>query len=152
VTSDPAPVQGCTAEPLGLLRYLAAASPEFAERWRRRRGFDWSAMPTLVFNDKDDLQPELLRRRGVDLPPVVHRIPSSADFYAAVRLGLGWALIPELQARDDLVAGRLRRLSRDVSDVPLYWQRWRLDSAALTELTASVRNAARRSLRPMAPT
>ena len=152
VTSDPAPVQGCTAEPLGLLRYLPAASPEFAERWRRRRGFDWSAMPTLVFNDKDDLQPELLRRRGVDLPPVVHRIPSSADFYAAVRLGLGWALIPELQARDDLVAGRLRRLSRDVSDVPLYWQRWRLDSAALTELTASVRNAARRSLRPMAPT
>jgi LysR family transcriptional regulator (chromosome initiation inhibitor) len=149
VTSDPSPVQGCTVQALGSLRYVPAATPEFAERWRRGRGLDWAAMPTLVFNDKDDLQPELLRRRGVErLPAVVHQVPSSADFYEAVRLGLGWALVPELQAGEDLRTGRLRRLSRDVTDVPLYWQRWRLDSAMLAELTSAVRSAARVTLRP----
>ena len=149
VTSDPSPVQGCTVQALGSLRYVPAATPEFAERWRRGRGLDWAAMPTLVFNDKDDLQPELLRRRGIErLPTVVHQVPSSADFYEAVRLGLGWALVPELQAGEDLKTGRLRRLSRDVTDVPLYWQRWRLDSAMLADLTSAVRAAARAALRP----
>ncbi len=152
VTSDPTPVQGCTVETLGLLRYVPAATQEFAERWRRGRGFDWAAMPTLVFNDKDDLQPELLRRRGVTtLPPVVHRVPSSADFHAAVLLGLGWAMVPLLQAREDFAAGRLDRLSRDVTDVALYWQRWRLESTALADLTTAVRAAARRQLRPARP-
>ena len=149
VTSDPTPVRGCTVEALGRLRYVPAAAPQFAERWRRGRGFDWPAMPTLVFNDKDDLQPELLRRRGVTtLPPVVHRVPSSADFHAAVLLGLGWAMVPQLQAAEDFAAGRLERLSRDVTDVALYWQRWRLDSPTLADLTTAVRTAARRQLRP----
>ena len=149
VTSDPTPVQGCTVEQLGSLRYVPAAAPVVADRWRRGRSYDWAAMPTLVFNDKDDLQPELLRRRGVDrLPPVVHRIPSSADFHAAVLLGLGWAMVPRLQSDDDLAAGRLVRLSRDVTDVPLYWQRWRLASPTLGRLTTAVRAAARRNLRP----
>jgi LysR family transcriptional regulator (chromosome initiation inhibitor) len=148
VTSDPSPVQGCTVEPLGLLRYLPAATPEFAATWRRGRSLDWAAMPTMIFNDKDDLQPEVLRRHGVErLPPVVHRIPSSADFYAAVLLGLGWAMVPRLQAGDDLAAGRLERLSRDLTDVPLYWQRWRLDAPSLATLTDAVRRAARRNLR-----
>ena len=149
VTSDPTAVQGCTVEALGLLRYVPAATPAFAERWRHGRSFDWAAMPTLVFNDKDDLQPELLRRRGVtSLPPVVHRVPSSADFHAAVLLGLGWAMVPLLQAGEDFAAGRLERLSRDVTDVALYWQRWRLDSPTLVDLTTAVRTAARRQLRP----
>jgi LysR family transcriptional regulator, chromosome initiation inhibitor len=152
VTSDPTAVQGCTVEALGLLRYVPAATPAFAERWRRGRSFDWAAMPTLVFNDKDDLQPELLRRRGfTSLPPVVHRVPSSADFHAAVLLGLGWAMVPLLQAAGDFAAGRLERLSRDVTDVALYWQRWRLDSATLVDLTTAVRTAARRQLRPPRP-
>ena len=33
-------------------------------------------------------------------------------------------------------------------DVPLFWQRWRLDSPRLTALTDAVREAARRHLRP----
>jgi LysR family transcriptional regulator (chromosome initiation inhibitor) len=104
-------------------------------------------MPAVVFNDKDELQGELLQSRGVEqLPPVVHRVPSSADFRAAVRVGLGWGMLPELQARADLAAGRLLRLSSDVIDVPLYWQRWRLDSLRLGMLTGAVRTAARRHL------
>jgi LysR family transcriptional regulator (chromosome initiation inhibitor) len=150
ITSDPAPVQGCSVEPLGALRYLPAAAAALAARWGCvgvGQGPDWSAMPTLVFNDKDDLQDELLRRYGAGRPPVVHRVPSSADFCAAVRLGLGWAMLPELQARAALDSGELVRLSPDVIDVPLYWQRWRVDSPRLAALTAAVRSAASNQLR-----
>jgi LysR family transcriptional regulator (chromosome initiation inhibitor) len=150
VTSDPEAVQGCLVEPLGALRYVPAAAPAFAVRWRCGESPDWAAMPSMVFNDKDELQRELLRRHGVtDAPPVVHRVPSSADFYAAVRAGLGWGMLPGPQASADLAAGRLTRLSSDVIDVPLYWQRWRLDSARLTALTSAVREAAGRRLLPL---
>ena len=146
VTSDPAAVQGCTVHPLGSLRYVPAATPAFASRWRRGQLPDWAAMPVVIFNDKDELQDEQLRRHGVGLPPVVHQVPTNADFYQAVRVGLGWAMLPEPQAREDLAAGRLVRLSPDLIDVPLYWQRWRLDSPRLTELSNAVREAASRHL------
>jgi len=148
VTSDPEAVQGCSVEPLGALRYVPAAAAAFAGRWRRGRAPDWAAMPAVVFGAKDDLQQDMLRRRGVpQLPPVVHQVPTSADFLAAVRTGLGWGMLPELQARADLAAGQLVRVSGDVLDVPLFCQRWRLDSPRLTTLTDAVREAAGRHLR-----
>lgn len=150
VTSDPVAVQGCSVEPLGALRYVPAAVPEFAARWRSgENSLEWAAMPVLIFNDKDEFQYQQLRRRGVPhRPPVVHRVPSNSDFYAAVRLGLGWGMLPELQAHADLSSGVLELLSDDVVDVPLYWQRWRLSSPRLSELTAAVRRAAGRHLFP----
>jgi LysR family transcriptional regulator (chromosome initiation inhibitor) len=148
VTSDPAPVQGCSVDPLGGLSYFPAAAPALAARWQRDGAPDWAAMPVVVFNDKDDLQHELLRKHGVPHgPPVVHQVPSTADFYAAVRLGLGWGLLPEPQARAGLASGDLVRLSAYAVDIPLYWQRWRLDSPKLLALTAAVRAAAARHLR-----
>ena len=152
VTSDPAPVQGCSARPLGALRYLPAAAPWFAARWRRGGAADagepdWAAMPTVVFGAKDDLQYRMLRRRGVGQPPpVVHQVPAPADFYQAVLIGLGWGMLPQPQAEADLAAGRLTLLAPDVIDAPLYWQRWRLDSPRLTALTAAVQTAAERNL------
>jgi LysR family transcriptional regulator (chromosome initiation inhibitor) len=148
VTSEPAAVQGCSVERLGMLRYVPAAAPGFAERWRRGRGPDWSAMPLVLFNEKDTLQHAMLEDRGVAEPAVVHRVPTSADFLEAVRLGLGWGMIPESQLRADVRAGRLVPLgSRAHLDVALHWQRWRLDSPVLDRLTAEVRAAARARLR-----
>jgi LysR family transcriptional regulator (chromosome initiation inhibitor) len=148
VTSDPVAVQGCAVESLGAMRYVPAATPAFAARWRTGTGLDWAAMPMLVFNDKDDMQHKHLRRQGVaEPPPVVHRVPSTSDFHAAICLGLGWGLVPSPQAVPDLVGGRLVQLPGDVIDVPLYWQRWRLDSPRFGLLTAAVRRAAGRHLR-----
>jgi LysR family transcriptional regulator, chromosome initiation inhibitor len=147
VTSDPAPVQGCGVDALGDLRYLPAAAPAVAARWRCDGSPDWDAMPVVTFNNKDDLQHEMLRRHGVAQgPPVVHQVPSTADFYEAVRMGLGWGMLPEPQARADLATGALIRLAPDVIDVPLYWQRWRLDSPRLAALTGAVRTTAARYL------
>jgi LysR family transcriptional regulator (chromosome initiation inhibitor) len=148
VTSDPAAVQGCRVDRLGALRYVPAAAPALAERFRRGPVPDWAALPAVAFNDKDDLQHAMLRRQGAEHgPAVTHYVPSSADFYQAVLLGLGWGMLPEPQAGAALAAGELVRLSDDVIDVPLHWQRWRLDSPKLATLTTAVRTAAARHLR-----
>lgn len=147
VTSDPRAVQGCVVERLGTLRYRPAAAPAFAERWRHGRGYDWAQMPMVVFNDKDALQHDILAERGLSSPPTVHQVPTSADFHEAVRLGLGWGVIPEPQLDPDLAAGLLTTLSsRAHLDVDLHWQRWRLASPMLDRLTDAVRRAARATL------
>jgi LysR family transcriptional regulator (chromosome initiation inhibitor) len=154
VTSNEAAVQGCAVEFLGTLRYVPAASPRLAARFRRadeadgvtRDALDWAAMPMLMFNEKDQMQDEALARLAVTGPPVVHRVPSSADFLEAIRLGLGWGMLPDLQAGPGLEAGELVRLPGEVASVPLYWQHWRLESPRLSQLTQAVRRAAGRHL------
>jgi LysR family transcriptional regulator (chromosome initiation inhibitor) len=148
VTSDPHAVQGCRSEHLGFLRYRPAATPGLAERWRRGKGHDWQRMPVVVFNAKDQLQHAVLQARGVTEPDTVHLVPTSADFHEAVRLGLGWGMLPEPQLLPDLAAGRLVTLGgRAHEDVHLHWQRWRIDSAALAALTDAVRRVAAGGLR-----
>jgi LysR family transcriptional regulator (chromosome initiation inhibitor) len=147
VTSDPAALQGCAAESLGLLQYIPAAAPELVARWSREGSPDWAAMPMVIFNEKDELQDQALVRLGItSRPPVVHRVPSASDFFEAVRLGLGWGMLTALQASPDLAAGRLERLPAGIAGVPLYWQHWRLESPRLGRLTQSVQRAARAHL------
>jgi LysR family transcriptional regulator (chromosome initiation inhibitor) len=148
VTSEPSPVQGCVVEPLGTLRYTPAAAPVLAERYRLGRGYDWAAMPVVVVDDKDALQHDVLAARGVAAPRTVHQVPTSADLLEAVRLGLGWACIPQPQLTPALRAGDLVPLTtRQHVDVALHWQRWRLESPLLERLTGAVHAAARRHLR-----
>ena len=105
-------------------------------------------MPVVVFNRKDALQHDVLRARGVTEPDTIHLVPTSADFHEAVRLGLGWGMLPEPQLLPDLEAGRLVTLGgRTHHDVHLHWQRWRIESQALETLTDGVRRAAGGTLR-----
>jgi LysR family transcriptional regulator (chromosome initiation inhibitor) len=142
VTSQHVPVQGCRVEKLGAMRYLAVAAPSL--------GFaDFATAPMILLNRKDRLQHRFLAaltRRHLD--PPIHYVPAAAAFVDAVRLGLGWALVPEQIARDDIAAGRVADLTPGRHlDVPLYWQCWRMESTVLSALTAAVRTAARAALR-----
>jgi LysR family transcriptional regulator (chromosome initiation inhibitor) len=142
VTAQHVPVQGCRVERLGAMRYLAVAAPDL--------GFeDFATAPVVLLNRKDALQHRFLAgvtRRKID--PPVHYVPAAAAFVEAVRLGLGWALIPEQIARADIAAGRVADLTPGQHlDVPLYWQYWRMESAVLSALTTAVRTAARAVLR-----
>jgi LysR family transcriptional regulator (chromosome initiation inhibitor) len=141
VTSDSTPVQGCRVTALGAMRYRPAAAPALAERWRGGRGHDWARMPVVVFNEKDALQHDALAARGVE-PTVVHRVPTSHDFLAAIRAGLGWGMLPEQQLASGLADGTLVRLPGPHVDVPLHWMRWRLASPALDRLGEAVAVAA----------
>ena len=150
VTSDPRPVAGCRTEPLGAMRYLPVATPDLARRYARGRGIDWAAIPGLRFNAKDELQRGVLRDFGVTSDPPRSQVPSSEGFVAAVRAGLGWAMVPEAQLGDDLETGRLVLLrQRAHRDVPLYWQVWTLGTPRIARLGDAVHVAAR-GLRPSA--
>ncbi|MFF0945088.1 LysR family transcriptional regulator ArgP [Kocuria sp. CPCC 205300] len=152
VTADPAPVNGCRVERLGSMRYLPVATPALRGRFTTGTGVDWPGMPVLRFNAKDDLQHQLLSARGVERPPPTHTVPSSEGFLAAVRAGLGWGMIPELQLETELAGGSLVLLEEHAHhDVVLHWQTWTLGSERLDRLTGSVRRAGRRRLRTTPP-
>jgi LysR family transcriptional regulator (chromosome initiation inhibitor) len=151
VTATPEPVQGCTVEALGALRYRAVASPEYVRRWwpdgpGLRAG---SQAPVMDFDRKDDLQAQFFRTMtGADLGAPRHYVPSSAEFAQAIRLGLGWGLLPEQQCLADLRNEELVELAPgNHIDVSLYWQRWKIDSPVLNQLTAAVRHTASGQLR-----
>lgn len=150
VTSDSRPVQGCSVRPLGWMRYRPMASPEFVRTWFPDGPTieNLSRAPVLVFDRKDDLQHRYLRgraRRGLD-PPRSY-LPFSGDFAEAVRLGLGWGMLPRQQSARYEAAGTVVPVDPDaVLDVPLYWQQWRLESRQLTVLADAVADAAARAL------
>jgi LysR family transcriptional regulator (chromosome initiation inhibitor) len=138
VTAQHVAVQGCRAEPLGAMRYLAVAVTPG----------DFATMPMIVLNRKDQLQHRFLNALGHPADPPIHYIPAAASFVDAIRLGLGWGLVPEQIARPDIAAGVYTDLTPGRHlDVPLHWQYWRLESAALSTLTAAVKAAASRVLR-----
>lgn len=150
VASDAVPVPGCTSVPLGSMTYRAMATPEFAARWFPD-GPTAAALdraPVVDLDRKDALQQRFasrLARRQVD-PPRNH-VPSSADFAVAVRLGLGWGMLPTEHSRDGLAAGVLIDLApgRDLA-VPLHWQQWDLRSRLVDALGGEVRDEAARVL------
>lgn len=137
VTSEPHPIAGCRIHPLGALRYVPAATPALAAKFATDQGsgFDWADAPMVNFNLKDALQFDQLRRHGVDHPRVVHQVPSSQDFLAAVEAGLGWGMIPEPQLEPRRLAGELAVVIDEPVDVPLFWQHWRLQTPILNRLT-----------------
>ncbi|MGP3534634.1 LysR family transcriptional regulator ArgP [Microbacterium sp. RD1] len=153
VTSREAPVAGCRVQTLGTLRYEAVAGSAFAERWFGR-GVDVESLrvaPVVDFDRRDDLQSQWLAARGVTDSPPRHLVPASADFAAAVRLGLGWGLLPRFQSDEALRSGALVLLGGPPVDVPLYWQQWNLTSPLLAEVAEEVVAEGRRVLTPVSP-
>lgn len=151
VTSRARPVPGCRVLPLGVMRYRAVATPAFVARWLPQ-GAAAAALaeaPVVDFDRRDDLQTAWLAQRGVDpaLPPR-HFVPASADFARAVRLGLGWGMLPGFQSADALSSGELVSLDGGPIDVALHWQQWNLRSPLLDAIAAEIRDEAGRVLTP----
>ncbi|MGC5171339.1 LysR family transcriptional regulator ArgP [Microbacterium sp. DT81.1] len=149
VTSQSAPVAGCRVRPLGVLRYEAVATPGYVARWLPG-GADAAALtraPFVDFDRRDDLQTGWLRARGVSLDAVVrHYVPASHDFAEAVKLGLGWGMLPPMQSADSLADGSLVKLGGPPISVALYWQQWNLRSPLLSEIADEIAAEAARVL------
>lgn len=147
VTSQRAPVAGCTASPLGRMRYVAVAERRFAERWFAR-GLSRAALeaaPIVDFDRHDTLQSRFAHRHGARADAPRHVISASAEYAQAVRMGLGWGMLLPGQFEPGLAGGSLVRLADDTVEVPLWWQRWNLSSPLLDLVTDAVRTAARTS-------
>jgi LysR family transcriptional regulator (chromosome initiation inhibitor) len=135
VTAEHVVVQGCRLERLGAMRYLPVGRSEFAA--------DLPNAPMIVYNRKDRLQHRFLAgRTHRAVEPPVHYVPAASAFVDAIRLGLGWGMVPEQIAHPDIAAGRYVQLVEDAHlDVPLYWQYWKIESTVLGELTTAVQEA-----------
>jgi LysR family transcriptional regulator, chromosome initiation inhibitor len=148
VTADAQPVPGCTATRLGGMRYRPMAAPGFIRRWfpAGPTAEALARAPVVVFDRHDDLQHRYLHTHaGADLAPPVHYVPAAADYLTAVTLGLGWGMLPDLQARG--VTAQLVALDPAAAiDVVLHWQQWRLRSTTLDRVRDAVLTAAGRQL------
>jgi LysR family transcriptional regulator, chromosome initiation inhibitor len=151
VTASAEPVSGCTVRRLGQMRYRPRASAAFVKRWLSDgvTAQTLAAAPVVLFDREDPLQDRYLRRRARRrLSPPRCYVPGSGAFVQAVRQGLGWGMVPDLQAGP--VAGQPALVEFDAGgaiDVPLYWQQWRRSSAALERVSAAVRAHAAAALR-----
>jgi len=155
VTTLTTALRGCVAEPLGVMRYRCVASPAVAQRCRTPRGavsvHKLLSQPAVIFNRKDALQDTFLEQHfGLRQPNYPrHFAPAVEAFETAIELGLGWGMVPE----QHLVArpGLQEILPDATVDVVLYWQHWAHESLSAQRLTAAVKEAAARHLRPVPP-
>lgn len=149
VTSEDSPVAGCTVTRLGVLTYEAMATPDYVERWFAD-GVTPEALrraPFVDFDRRDSLQHSWLAAHGVDEVGVPrHYVPASHDYAKAVELGLGWGMVPALQAPVAADSGSLQRLGGEIVRVPLYWQQWNLRSDLLDAIAAEISTEAMRVL------
>ncbi|MDQ1205921.1 LysR family transcriptional regulator ArgP [Microbacterium sp. SORGH_AS_0862] len=145
VTSRADPVAGCRVRPLGAMRYRAVATPIVA-RELERLGAEHTRV--VDYDRRDELQTRWLRERGIDpASPPRSFVPGSHAFADAVRGGLGWGMLPDLQTGADLADGSLVLLPGSPVDVPLYWQQWNLTSSLLDAVADAVAETASRALR-----
>jgi LysR family transcriptional regulator (chromosome initiation inhibitor) len=158
-------LRGCSCQALGLMRYIAVASPGFLKE-AAPKGLtpaNFAKLPFIVFNRKDDMQAQWVARAfGVREPRLKERfVPSSEAGAHAATMGWGVAVLPELLARPHVAAGALVPLLPEVTmDVALYWHQWKLggnDAAGplernglMDQIGRAVIAGARQALAPMA--
>jgi LysR family transcriptional regulator (chromosome initiation inhibitor) len=153
-------LRGCLVQPLGVMRYIAVASPAFLKTQLPGglTAANFAQTPFLVFNRKDDSQSQWVSKAfGVRAPRLRERfVPSSEAYARAVCMGWGVGVAPELQLRPLLESGELVALRPEIGvDVALYWHQWKLVSelqaaparvALLDQIGQALAGGARRSL------
>lgn len=154
VTATSTPITGCNTWPLGSMRYVAAASPEFMEQ-HFAQGVNPATIaraPMLSYGREDAMQDKWLHAQGLASRqgPPKHWLPSAYAFVRACEAGVGWAMQPTILIQRSLDAGTLVEVLPDTAvDVPLYWAHARNAQAGLQRLTHCVITAAAGWLEPL---
>jgi len=151
VTTVKQALRSCRLVPLGAMSYVAVAQAAYAAEHcpDGLSPHNFRNLPFIAFNRKDDLQSEFVGRALRLKQPVLNQlyVPSSEGQVRAVMDGWGVSVVPELQVREHLKAGRLVDIAPGCAlPVELYWHCWNLDSAVLDALTDALTTAAARAL------
>jgi LysR family transcriptional regulator (chromosome initiation inhibitor) len=155
VTASAANIAGCNTWPLGTMRYVAAASPQFVAR-HFAAGVTPAALaqaPMMTYDRKDRLQEQWLQANGLAgrTHAPRHFLPSNFGYVRACEIGMGWGMHPEVLICRQLQDGALvPLLAHSELSVPLYWAHPRSAQAGLERLTQCVMAAARQWLEPAA--
>ena len=150
VSTQPTPMRGCTAEPLGVMRYRCVGAPALVRKCQTKTGavspHRLLATPAVIFNRKDGLQDLFLSQHfGLQAPQYPrHFVPAVDAFECALAYGMGWGMVSDLHlaARGDRLP-LVEMLAGSTVDVPLYWHHWALESASAQRLTQAVKLAAK---------
>ena len=147
VTTLKQALRGCKVLPLGVMHYVAIASPAFAKA-NCPKGLtphNFRSIPFIAFNRKDDMQTEFVSRAcGLRRVALSQRfVPSVEGQVQAALAGWGACVLPEIKVAPLLASGDLVDLAPSVTlPVNLYWHCWNLDSVVIDRLTAAISSAA----------
>lgn len=151
VSSHAHPVQGCSAQLLGRMRYICAAAPTALGRTGQRLDHAFAAsVPVIQSGDHDEIVESFMRRAlALDrFQYPYHVIPSSTELLAFTLAGHGYSVLPECQIASHLTQGKLVDLAPSLSlDIELYWHRWKTSTDLLDDVSHSVIATARQCLR-----
>lgn len=151
------PDSGFRAEPLGTMEYRCYASPGFANQYFARGLTVDSVLkaPAVLFNKKDSLHDDFLKFYfGVTLGRYIkHYLPASLALLEGIAEGVGYGLIPSVQAAPLVQSGRLTELApQHPIQLPLYWHHWEVEQSVARQITEVVVAHASRTLSPMEAT
>lgn len=153
IATEAKPASGFSAECLGAMEYRCYATPAFAAEYFPN-GMNVQAVltaPAILFNRKDSLHDDFLKARfgfAVDRYPR-HYLPSPMTLLEGVAAGVGYGLVPSLQAASAAERGELVDLAPDEPVlVDLYWHHWELEPPLSREITKLVVSHAQADLLP----
>ncbi len=147
VTTLKQALRGCKVLPLGVMHYVAVASPAYASAHcpQGLTPHNFRSLAFVAFNRKDDLQTEFVSRAcGLRRVALSQRfVPSVEGQVQAALAGWGACVLPELKVAHLLASGELVNLAPQVTlPINLYWHCWNLDSVVIDRLTAALSSAA----------
>lgn len=149
-TSNESPT-GFLAEPIGAMEYECVANAEFTRSFFSQGMGLHSvlAAPAVLYNRKDGLHAQFLER-FLDFKVrnyATHFFPSPSALLAAIERGVGYGLVPCLQAQSLIEAGRLVRLAPNHKiSVDLYWHHWEAAPSIAQTISDLVIRRARQAL------
>ncbi|MBX9613765.1 MAG: LysR family transcriptional regulator ArgP [Burkholderiales bacterium] len=151
VTTLKQALRGCKVLPLGAMRYVAVAQPDYAQKHcpKGLTAHNFRDIPFVAFNRKDDMQGEFISKAFGLKRVLLHQlfVPSSEGQVRAVLAGWGVSVVPELLARGLIAQGSLINVAPAHGlPIQLYWHCWNLESEVLDALTRALTEAAAQAL------
>lgn len=147
ISTEPKPMRGCTASPLGSMRYRLVASSAFRQQ-HFGKGLSRNAArkaPVVAYTRRDRLTSSFLLQH-LGLPEGAypsHYVPGAEPHFSAIRFGLGYGMVPELLLREALADGAVVDLATDRPlDISLYWHTWKVQSPRMENLSRQIVEAA----------
>ncbi|MFZ4874897.1 HTH-type transcriptional regulator ArgP [Janthinobacterium sp. Mn2066] len=152
ISTEAKPMRGCTAEPLGVMRYWLVATPAFRQQWFAH-GLTRKAArtaPVVAYTRKDTLQSSFLQDT-LGLPEGAypcHYVPGATSHFNAIRYGLGYGMVPELLLKANADGELVEIIApKTPADVALYWHTWKVQSPRMEQLSRQIIAAARKILK-----
>lgn len=141
--ATPTPIAGARCQPLGNMHYHPLATPGYRQRYFPE-GVTPDALaqaPAIVYGPNDQLQHRFMAQCGYQGYFPHHLCPSSEGFVQLAAAGMGYGMIPFMQARPLIENGELTSIAPSQTlKVPLYWHYWRHSGELIQHLSQALGN------------